>query len=128
MTKIKISTTGKYDLIDITDDVIDAIDIKNGLVTVFAKHTTAGILITENEVNLKKDWIKFFKESFDGKQFNHDKLDGNGGSHLLGGLVGSSETLIVEDGIVLGNWQRIFLVDFDGPRTRELVIKTIKDD
>ncbi len=128
MKKITISTSKRFELVDITDKIKSNLDASNGLITIFTPHSTASILITENEPNLKKDWINFFKSRFDGKKFNHDKLDGNGDSHLLAGIIGPEETIILEDGLFLGAWQRVFLAEFDGPRSRKVLIKTIKND
>ena len=129
MKTIKISTDKKYQLIDITEKVSKvASQLKSGIILIFTTHTTAGIMITENEPNLKKDWLSVLESEFKDRKFLHDKLDGNAKSHILGGLISPQETIVVEDGLVLGTWQNIFLVELDGPRNRSVVIKTIKDD
>ena len=63
--EFNVSTKDRYQLIDITDKVEEIIiesGVKNGLVLVFAPHSTAGIVLTENEEGLKKDWLKVLKK------------------------------------------------------------------
>jgi len=90
-------------------------------------HSTAGILLTENEQGLIQDWLNLFKKITSGINFAHNKIDDNADSHLLSGLVGQGKTLVIEDGrLIRGTWQQIFLAEFDGPRQRRILIKIIK--
>ena len=129
MKKLEISTNKKYQLIDITNEVSKvANELKSGIISVFTTHTTAAIIVTENESNLKKDWLSILESELKDRKFLHDKLDNNAKSHILGGMLGPEETLIVDDGLILGTWQSVFLVELDGPRNRKVIIKSIKDD
>ena len=129
MKRLEISTDKKYQLVDITNEVSKvASELKSGIISVFTTHTTAAIIITEDEPNLRKDWLSVLESEFKGREFLHDKLDNNAKSHILGGLLGPEEVIIVDDGLVLGTWQSVFLVELDGPRNRNVVIKSIKDD
>jgi len=126
-SEINVSSKGKYQLIDITDKVEKVVkesQIKDGLVLVFAPHSTAAILLTENEEGLKQDWLSFFKKLVSGFDFQHNRIDNNADSHILSGLVGQGKTLLLKDGNLLrGTWQQIFLAEFDGPRERKIIIK-----
>ena len=126
MEEFKISTKERYELVDITSNVEDVVNesgIEEGLVFVFTPHSTAGILITENEDGLKKDWISYFKKMVSGNDFYHDRIDNNADSHILSGILGQGKTLPIKSGkIYRGTWQNIFLVDFDGPRERKVSI------
>ncbi|MGM0438845.1 MAG: secondary thiamine-phosphate synthase enzyme YjbQ [Patescibacteria group bacterium] len=127
MKKIKISTNKKYELVNITNKIKEKISSDNsGIVTIFTPHSTAGILITEDEKNLKEDWINYFKQTLNGRNFLHDRIDNNAKSHLLSGLIGQEKTFIIDNGLIRGMWQQIFLAEFDGPRTREVLIQVIK--
>ena len=67
ISEINISTKEKYQLIDITDEVekiVKESEVKDGLVLVFVPHSTAGIILTENEPGLKEDWLKFLYQNF----------------------------------------------------------------
>jgi secondary thiamine-phosphate synthase enzyme len=91
-------------------------------------HTTAGVIINEGydpavareiETELER-LVPILKDSA------HD--EGNSDSHVKTALVGSSETLLVENGrLVLGRWQVIYFIDFDGPRRREMFVKVVPD-
>jgi len=126
-SEINVSSKEKYQLIDITDKVEKVVkesQIKDGLVLVFAPHSTAAILLTENEEGLKQDWLSFFKKLVSGFDFQHNRIDNNADSHILSGLVGQGKTLLLKDGNLLrGTWQQIFLAEFDGPRERKIIIK-----
>lgn len=130
INEINISTKERYQLIDITDKVetiVKESSVKDGLVFVFTLHTTAGILLNENEEGLKNDWLKVLGKWVSGFNFEHNKNDNNADAHILAGLIGQEKTLPIEDGkIIRGTWQNIFLAEFDGPRTRKIIVKIIR--
>ena len=129
LKEFNISTKERYQLIDITEKVEEIVkrsEIKNGLVLVFVMHSTAGILLNENEPGLKEDWLKIFKKITSGIDFAHNRTDNNADAHIIAGLIGNEKTLALENGrLVRGTWQQIFLAEFDGPRTRKVIIKII---
>lgn len=132
MTKeFSVSSKDRYQLIDITDKVEGIIresKVKDGLVLVFVPHSTAGIVLTENEPGLKEDWLQVLKKIVSDFDFLHNRIDNNADSHILSGLLGQGKTLIIESGqLIRGTWQQIFLVELDGPRSRRIVVKIIKD-
>jgi len=141
INEINISTKERYQLIDITDKVETIVkenNVKDGVVLVFVLHTTAGILLTENEEGLKNDWLKVLGKwvhgfNPEGEQvpygagFEHNKNDNNADSHILAGLIGPEKILPIEDGkLIRGTWQNIFLAEFDGPRTRKIIVKVFE--
>jgi len=129
LKEFNISTKKRYELIDITERVeriVQESNIKNGLVLVFIPHSTAGIVLTEDESGLKEDWLKVLKKLVSGFDFLHNQIDNNADSHILSGLIGQGKTLPIENGeLIRGTWQQIFLAEFDGPRTRKIIIKII---
>jgi secondary thiamine-phosphate synthase enzyme len=129
MKTIIISTTQRIDLIDITaqvQKVVNEFKVKNGIVTVYIPHTTCGITINEGaDPDVVRD-IKYQLDKLIPYQHGYLHMEGNADSHIKTCLVGSSESIIIEDGeLVLGTWQSIFLCDFDGPRTRKVYIKIL---
>ena len=128
--EISIKTNQRYQLIDLTDQVeliVSKSKIKEGLCLVFVPHSTAAIILTENESGLKNDWLKMLKKLVAGEKFEHDRIDNNADAHLLSGLLGQGKVLPLEDSkIIRGTWQNIFLVELDEPRTRRVIIKIIK--
>ncbi|PIR07275.1 hypothetical protein COY65_02630 [Candidatus Jorgensenbacteria bacterium CG_4_10_14_0_8_um_filter_39_13] len=136
--EINVSSEEKYQLIDITDRVekiVKESGIKDGLVLVFVPHSTAGILLTENEAGLKEDWLSFLKRlvsGFDpeaeqarsGADFQHNRIDDNADSHILSGLIGQEKVFPLKGGRLLrGIWQQIFLLELDGPRNRKIIVE-----
>lgn len=131
MKEIIVKTNKKVDLIDITAEIekeLQKEDIKNGIVFLFVLHTTAGLLINENEEGLKRDWISSFHQITSKIDYLHNQLDGNGPAHIFASLIGQEKLIPVKDGkLLLGTWQRIFLFELDGPRTRKIILQIIKN-
>jgi len=128
MQKIKIKTNYKSEVIDITREIKEAViksGVKNGLATIFCPHTTASVIIFENsDATLKRDLLLTLKEIIPQKDYSHS----NAIAHLKATFLRSNLTLLVNNGdVVLGKWQGIYLVEFDGGREREVLIKVISD-
>jgi secondary thiamine-phosphate synthase enzyme len=102
-----------------------------GILTVFVKHTTASVLIIEDEPGIRADtkdiWQRLIPADPDWQHNRRNAGEDNGHSHLRGQLQGQSLTIPFTDGaMTLGTWQQIVILDFDTrPRTRELVIQVI---
>lgn len=131
MKAIDIKTTKRAEFIDITSRVSKAVaqeKVTEGLCVVFCPHTTAGLTINENaDPSVKKDIINHLEELVpEGKGYSH--MEGNADSHIKSSLLGSSLNIIIERGnLVLGTWQGIYFCEFDGPRSREVYVKIIKE-
>jgi len=128
MQKIKINTNYKSEIIDVTEEIKEAViksGVKNGIVSVFCPHSTASVIIFENsDPSLKRDLLETLNDIVKEKNFNHS----NARAHLRAAFLRSNLTLIVDNAnIVLGNWQNIYLVEFDGPRERNIYIKVVSD-
>ncbi|UOE93518.1 secondary thiamine-phosphate synthase enzyme YjbQ [Alkalihalobacillus sp. LMS39] len=133
MVVIKTLSTNKRDeMIDITSKVQDYIlekNVKNGMITIYCPHTTAGITINENaDPDVVKDMLMRLDEVYPWEHPKYRHLEGNSASHLKASTVGSSQTVIIKDGrLLLGRWQGIYFCEFDGPRTREYYVKLLID-
>lgn len=128
--KFEVKTGKDFELIDITAQVKSMVkesNVKNGLALIFTKHTTTGVLLNENEPGLIHDFMEMFLKLVPkGAGYRHDIIDRNAHSHLLASLIGQSQVIPVENGeLLLGTWQKIFLVELDGPRARKVVVKVI---
>ncbi|HJP18302.1 MAG TPA: secondary thiamine-phosphate synthase enzyme YjbQ [Nitrospinota bacterium] len=130
MITLKVKTQYRCQFLDITRDITKAVresGIPDGILLIFCPHTTAGITINENadpavlnDINLK---TSKFVDHHD-PDYRHG--EGNSDSHIKSSFFGASETVIIERGtLVLGQWQGIFFAEFDGPRNREVFLKTI---
>lgn len=127
---ITFSTQDRYELVDITDQVEAVVaksGVKEGTCLVFARHSTAAIIQTENERGLVNDWLKFLKKLVDNLgELSHNRIDDNADSHLLSGLIGQGRTIPIENGqLASGPWQQIFFVELDGPRSGRQVVVTV---
>jgi secondary thiamine-phosphate synthase enzyme len=127
-----IRTKGRYDFIDITDlvrEVIKKSGIKDGIGLIFLPHTTAGFYFNEDESGLIEDFKNFLdKVLSEEENYHHNKLgEGNATAHLKNTIFKPIFEFIVEDNdILLGTWQKIFLVEFDNiQRQREIFFKII---
>ena len=137
---ITLKIDEKLQFVDITSKVKDIVSesgIRNGLVTIFTKHTTSAIRINENETRLIDD-MKYFLERLAPSfwRYRHDDIDKrncppderiNGHSHLKALLLGSSESIpIINSKLDIGKWQSIFFVDLDGGnRERTISVQVI---
>ena len=126
MQTLKFKTTKKEELIEITKKIAKLININEGLCILFVRHTTAALLINENEEGIKKDIIKILKSTVPKGNWEHNKIDDNATSHLKSTFLNSSLTIPISNKkLMLGTYQNIFLAEFDGPRERELIVSFI---
>jgi secondary thiamine-phosphate synthase enzyme len=129
MITLSISTSKQTELLDITREVEKALsgaEVLNGLVLVYVPHTTAGITINEGaDPSVQEDILKVLNQLIPFKgPYRH--REGNSPAHIKTSLMGSSVTVVIEAGrLNLGTWQSIFLCEFDGPRTRKVLLKII---
>jgi len=131
--RIKVSTKGAGDLIDITRQVADALQrarLQTGNVTVFVVGSTAAITTFEYEPGLIRDMQEFYEGLAPStRQYHHDETwgDANGFSHVRATFTGPSLVVPFETGkLLLGTWQQVVLAEFDNrPRTREIVIQIL---
>ncbi len=138
----KYKTRGEHEFEDITDQVVDFIKetrISNGIVNIQTLHTTASVVVNENEPLLLEDMKNHFKDfakkdayyghnDFDKRTVNICGLNEckNGHSHCLASYLPTNITLNIVDGeITFGEWQRIFLVELDHSRPRKIQIQAI---
>jgi len=131
MQTITINTPRRNDLIDVTrriSDVVSQSGISDGRVVAFVPHTTAGITINENaDPSVVHDILLSLENLIPHSQRGFQHSEGNSDSHIKASLIGSSVTVIVENSqLVLGTWQGIYFCEFDGPRTRRLMVKVCK--
>ncbi len=128
MTRFTVPTSARCEFVEITDRVARAVadsGVRNGLCVVYVPHTTAGVTVQENaDPDVVHDMLLWFERVAPHRVPGFRHAEGNSDSHIKASLVGSSATLIVEDGrLHLGTWQGIYLCEFDGPRTRSVSIR-----
>ncbi len=129
---LRVTMQGDCQMENITERLRAALagtELRAGIVTIFIKHTTASVLIIEDEPGIRADtkaiWERLIPAD-PGWQHNvRNTGEDNGHSHLRGQLQGQSLTIPFNDGaMVLGTWQQVVVLDFDTrARTRELVLQ-----
>jgi len=127
---VRIRTDKGCGLYDITKEVAVIIDeslIKTGIASVYARGSTAAIMIQENwDQSVQNDVIALLNKLIPNGIWEHDHQDNNGDAHLKAGIVGASETIPVINGKPgLSTWQNIFLCEFDGPRQQREIVVTV---
>jgi secondary thiamine-phosphate synthase enzyme len=135
------TTSHAPQFIDVTDDTADVINrsgITNGIVVIFSQHTTAAIKINESEPELLKDMALFLSQIAPiEREYHHNNFDvrtvnmepderPNAHSHCQHLLLSASESVpVVASRMALGRWQRVFLVELDRPKARQVTVQVI---
>jgi secondary thiamine-phosphate synthase enzyme len=128
---LRIRTSRRTELRNVTTEiekVVRSSGCKGGVVYLYVPHTTAGVLVNEGyDPDVARD-MEVTLDRLVPHKGDYRHAEGNSDSHIKVALVGSSETIWIEDGaLALGQWQQIFFAEFDGPRTRELRVKIVAD-
>jgi secondary thiamine-phosphate synthase enzyme len=130
--EIEVRTERKTQLVNITEQVRDALGEANGgsAALVYVPHTTAGVTINENiDPALTEDFEEAF-ERIVGEEWGwrHDDADGpNAPAHVRASLVSPQVLIPLEGGdLALGRYQGVFFCEFDGPRSRKVYVTTLQ--
>ena len=127
MRTIEVKTQAREELLDITARVREELassGVKDGIFHVYVPHTTAAVTINENaDPSVKEDILMALRKIVpDSLPYRHS--EGNSPAHVKACLIGSSIKVIIDEGqLALGTWQGIFFCEFDGPRSRSVIIK-----
>jgi len=127
---ITLSTTSERELVDFTLEVqrlVRASGIQEGLCALYAHGATAALMIQENDdPNIGKDVVSCLDKLVPKGVWLHDRIDGNGASHIQAGIIGPSESIPIRGGkLDLSTWQNVFFCELDGPRRKRTVAVTI---
>jgi secondary thiamine-phosphate synthase enzyme len=130
---ITLSTTRERELVDFTREAqqnVRASGVQSGLCALYAHGATAALMIQENDdPNIGKDVVSCLDKLIPKGVWLHDRIDGNGASHIQAGLIGPSESIPIRGGkLDLSTWQNVFFCELDGPRSKRTVAVTILGD
>lgn len=125
--QFQVQTRARDDWADLTGQLRQAIrdcGQAEGIATIFIPHTTAGVTIQENaDPPLKTDITRVLDRVFPWKG-SYEHCEDNTAAHLKTCLMGNSAQVVFADGApLLGTWQNVYLCEFDGPRTRTVIVK-----
>ncbi|MCF8084757.1 MAG: secondary thiamine-phosphate synthase enzyme YjbQ [Deltaproteobacteria bacterium] len=128
---VSVTTRSRTQMQDITGPVQQAVSetgVGDGLCVVYVPHTTSGITINEGaDPAVCTDIIAKLNQLVPAND-GYGHMEGNADSHIKSSLMGSSVTILVENGrLVLGTWQKVFFCEFDGPRSRKVYVKVVAE-
>jgi secondary thiamine-phosphate synthase enzyme len=132
--RLEVKTRSREELVDVTARVREAVTaagLRAGAVLVYSPHITAGVTIQENaDPDVQRDLLLALGEAIPDApatgRYRH--AEGNSPAHVKTALVGASQLVPVEDGaLLLGTWQGVYLCEFDGPRTRTVLLRFLGD-
>jgi secondary thiamine-phosphate synthase enzyme len=128
---ISVKTGSRVEFQEITPQVMDVVresGVTSGVCHVFVPHTTAAVMINEHADPSVVADITAQLDELAPRDRHYRHLEGNSPAHIKAALIGGSETLLIEDGrLVLGTWQGLFFAEFDGPRSRSVLVKIAAD-
>ncbi len=125
--QITVQSHTKNEFIDITQTIKSMVkkhDIHEGQVQLFVPHTTSAVTINENaDPDVTNDLIYGLNKTYpNDKQYTH--FEGNTDAHFKSSVIGVDQTILITQGsLTLGTWQGIYFCEFDGPKTRKVIIR-----
>lgn len=133
MNRLKIATSKKRAVIDITEQVQAELHRdhhrSSGVCNLLVLHTTAALTTADLDPGTDLDMLDAFEAMMPKLRYRHPHDPPHAPDHILSALIGTSLSLIVENGsLVLGTWQRVVLIEFDGPRQRDIAISFRKSE
>jgi secondary thiamine-phosphate synthase enzyme len=130
--ELSIRTNAQECMVSITsqvDQVARESRVESGTALLYIPHTTCGITIQENaDPGVQHDMLMVLRRLIPRQDSNYRHIEDNSASHLQASMMGFSAFVFVAQGqLVLGRWQNIYLAEFDGPRTRRVLVKLLRD-
>ena len=127
--RLGIKTRSRVEFQNITravQEVVDSSHVESGVCYLFVPHTTAAVTLNEQaDPSVVEDIIEQL-DAIVPRHGGYRHSEGNSAAHIKSSLLGSSAMVLVDEGrLVLGTWQGIFFCEFDGPRSRSLLVKIV---
>jgi len=120
--RLKIKTGKKREVLDITDEIESQLS-GSGLCHLLVLHTTAALTTADLDPGTDLDMLDAFEAMIPKLRYRHPHNPAHAPDHILSALLGTSLSLPFERGkLILGTWQRVVLIELDGPRPRELAL------
>ena len=129
IVNLKLKTKSARQIIDITDLVgksLSKAKLDNGLVNIFVKHTTCAITTIDSDPGMDLDFFDFIEELSPDIDFRHPHNPEHTPDHIFSSIIGPSVSAPFNDGkLQLGTWQKIVLIEFNGPKEREVLVNIL---
>jgi secondary thiamine-phosphate synthase enzyme len=128
MQRVTIKTHKKREIVDITETVERALGGKSGICQLTVLHTTAALTTADLDPGTDLDMLDAFEAMVPKLRYRHPHDPQHVPDHILSALIGASVALPAEKGkLVLGTWQRVVLVELDGPRERQIALAVMAE-
>lgn len=128
--RLSLQTTAHTQMVNITrqvQEIVNSSGVTNGLCMVYVPHTTAALTINENtDPDVQTDFIKEINKIVPWED-GYLHAEGNAAAHLKASIMGFSETVIIQNGrLLLGTWQALYFLEYDGGRNRTIYVKLLQ--
>lgn len=125
--KLEIETHKKRQVVDITGQIEQHVPDGSGLASIFIKHTTAALTTADLDPGTDEDLLDALTGMLPEVKWRHPHDPAHAPSHLLSSILGPQVTIPYNDGkLQQGTWQRLILVELDGPRSRQVELSIIR--
>lgn len=127
MNMLRISSVTSRQLLDVTEDISKQVPQRGeGIMHVFVRHTTCAVTTIDSDPGIDLDLFDFLTGITPEVKWRHPHNPAHAPAHLLSSIIGPGVSIPFADGkLLLGTWQRIVLIELDGPRDRELVVSVL---
>lgn len=127
MQNLTIKTRKKREIVDLTANLEDLLQAQyaaqDGICNLLVLHTTAALTTADLDPGTDLDMLDAFEAMIPRLKFRHPHDPSHVPDHILSALIGPSVALPFRQGrLLLGTWQRVVLIELDGPRAREIVL------
>lgn len=129
MKQIEVRTTSRQEFQDITPQLQTLVresGVGEGVCYIFCPHTTAGLTLNENWDPAVRHDLGLALDAVSPERAEYRHGEGNSPAHVKSSLVGADKFVMIEDGqLALGQWQGVYLAEFDGPRRRKVWVRVV---
>lgn len=130
MEEVQIQTEKADQVVDITEEIIKVLarqSGKDGLCNIFVAHTTCALTTADLDPGTDLDTLDFLRKLVPSVDFRHPHDPAHTPDHILSSIIGASITIPFKNKqLILGTWQRIVLIEFNGPQKRKIHTAVIK--
>ena len=127
MAVLQVQSTQDKQVVDITNEIARSVPAGSGVLHVFVAHTTAALTTANLDPGTDQDLLDALDNLLPDLEWRHAHDPAHAPDHLLSTIIGPSVSVPYHDGkLQLGMWQRIVLIEFDGPRERNITVSALK--
>jgi secondary thiamine-phosphate synthase enzyme len=127
--QVFIQSRRKKEVVDITDSINELLEkkhIDNGVCVLFLKHTSAALTTADLDPGTDQDYLDAFDAIIPKLPYQHPHDPSHVGDHINAAMIGNSLTIPIQHGqLDLGVWQRVIMLEFNGPREREISVSVL---